>query len=191
MSYILDALQRREAEQNPEAAAALVLKQHKASRARTTGALIGGALLINAAVLLWLFLPARSEPPTSNLAEAPAPASAASPEPVRAPTPMAAPPVTVVTPTAPQPMPARTPRPPRRVIIDALPRPAQDRFPGLAFSTHVYAEDPSLRAVVINGTRLTEGDAIDGTVIEQITETGVLVAFEDYLVEIPVIAQWQ
>tara|TARA_Y100001934_G_scaffold283595_1_gene404588 strand:+ start:221 stop:451 length:231 start_codon:yes stop_codon:yes gene_type:complete len=76
-------------------------------------------------------------------------------------------------------------------LITSLPSDAKARFPGLTFSTHVFAEDASLRAVVVNGTRLTEGDAFSGIRMEQITETGVVVAFESYLVEIPVIAQWQ
>jgi hypothetical protein len=61
----------------------------------------------------------------------------------------------------------------------------------LAFSTHIYAEDASLRAVVANGRRLTEGDSIQGVRLERITATGALVRFENYLVEIPVIADWQ
>ena len=65
------------------------------------------------------------------------------------------------------------------------------RFPGLVFSTHVYAQDPDLRAVVANGQRLMEGGRIDGAVVRAITETGAVVEFEGYLVDIPIIAEWQ
>ena len=48
-----------------------------------------------------------------------------------------------------------------------------------------------LRAVVANGTRLQEGDRLNDVTVEEITEDGVIVAFENYLVEIPVIESWQ
>jgi hypothetical protein len=81
----------------------------------------------------------------------------------------------------------------RRVIrlsLQDLPADARRRFPGIAFSTHIYAEDRDLRAVVANGQRLTEGDTVRGLTIEEISATGVVLAFESYLVDVPLVADW-
>jgi general secretion pathway protein B len=67
---------------------------------------------------------------------------------------------------------------------------ARARFPELSFSTHVYAEDAGLRAVVVNGERLTEGDRLGNLRLTNITETGVVFRFENYLVSISVLDDW-
>ena len=74
MSYILDALQRREAQENPETAVALAMKRHHDRRIRVVGTLVAVALIANAAVLLWVFLPDR-EPAQAPPAQATAPAA--------------------------------------------------------------------------------------------------------------------
>jgi general secretion pathway protein B len=71
-----------------------------------------------------------------------------------------------------------------------LPSAARARFPGIVFSTHIYAEDADLRAIVANGQRLREGERVRGLRIREITETGVVLAFEDYLVEVPIVTDW-
>jgi len=93
---------------------------------------------------------------------------------------------------APSVLPAPEP-PPRvleRVDLDSLPPGPRSRFPGIAFSTHVYAEDPTLRAIVVNGDRMQEGDRIGDLLIQEITEQGVILEFESYLVEVPVFTDW-
>lgn len=211
MSYILDALKKSEAENDPAAAASLALAQQRESaRNRTVAFLIVIALLVNAAVLLWIFRPEpgtwsepagrsvavdRPEPATPEVST-PTAASAVPPSPeplVSAPRTEA--PANVPAVDSMPPAPARvTPRqaPAKiRTRLAELPEGPKGRFPGLAFSTHVYAEDAYLRAVVANGTRLQEGDRLDSVTVEEITEEGVIVAFENYLVEIPVIESWQ
>ena len=42
--------------------------------------------------------------------------------------------------------------------LSSLPSGQRQRFPELEFSTHIYADDADLRAIVVNGTRLEEGD---------------------------------
>ncbi len=79
---------------------------------------------------------------------------------------------------------------PTHVSLADLPAAARGRFPGIAFSTHIYSEDADLRAVVANGHRLKEGDRIRGLPIVEITETGVVLAFENYLVEVPIVVDW-
>jgi hypothetical protein len=211
MSYILDALKKSEAENDPAAAANLALTQQRESaRNRTIAALIVVALLANAAVLLWIFRPdpgswgAPASPPVAVVRPEAEPEAApaqrsqpatpppASPE-VSAPREVAAADVRVIGKAPPEPALAAPKRPPARIRTQLadLPDDPRSRFPGLAFSTHVYAEDAVLRAVVANGTRLQEGDRLSDVTVEEITEDGVIVAFENYLVEIPVIESWQ
>lgn len=88
--------------------------------------------------------------------------------------------------------PARAPAQPevQRLALGDLPDDARRRLPGMVFSTHVYADDPDLRAVVANGQRLTEGQRIRGLEILEITEGGVVLAFERYEVEVPIVTDW-
>jgi hypothetical protein len=82
------------------------------------------------------------------------------------------------------------PRVLERVTLDALPADARARFPGIVISTHVYAEDPDLRAIVVNGARLQEGNRVAGLTIREIGPDGVAVEFENYVVEVPIFTDW-
>lgn len=77
-----------------------------------------------------------------------------------------------------------------RVTIAELPSALRQAFPRLNFSTHVYADDPALRAVVVNGVRLEEGDTLEGLVVQEITSDGAVFAYDRYLVSVPVLADW-
>lgn len=92
----------------------------------------------------------------------------------------------------PAPRPAtQTPRAEIRTYgLDELTPAERKRFPGIAFSTHIYSEDPTLRAVVANGQRRQEGDRIRGLEILQITRDGVVLAFEDKRVKVPLAVDW-
>jgi general secretion pathway protein B len=189
MSYILDALKKTESEQDPVAAANLALGQQRVhSRLRTTGILVVAALLANAVILLWLFGPL--ELTTRNAPEDASHQAAAVTAPV--PTPSSRPDLIPAEkpPTAAAVQPPSQPSPRIRTQLAGLPAVVRERFPGLVFSTHIYAEDPTLRAVVANGQRLVEGDKIDAATLQRITEDGVILAFENYLVEIPVVGAW-
>jgi general secretion pathway protein B len=48
--------------------------------------------------------------------------------------------------------------------IDQLPAWVMTRLPGMAFSVHMYASIESERWVRVNGTRMVEGDKIDGMI---------------------------
>ncbi len=212
MSYILDALKKSEAESDPATAASLALTQQRESaRNRNVALLIVIALLANVAVLLWIFRPepgAWQAPASTSAAvgqpepaseQAPIPSAASripnSPEPViSTPEPIAARaevPAVAETQLGSARETRRQPPAKIRARLADLPESSKSRFPGLAFSTHVFAEDATLRAVVANGTRLQEGDRLNDVTVEEITEDGVVVAFENYLVEIPVIESWQ
>jgi hypothetical protein len=60
----------------------------------------------------------------------------------------------------------------------------------LSFSTHLFSSDPGLRAVVVNGQRLKEGDQLGVLTLASITEDGVVFRFEDYLVSVSVLDDW-
>ena len=228
MSYILDALKKAEADRDPDARASLAMAQHDRRRNRWLAYAAVIALIANAAILLWLFMP---EPePASSLPPAPSPQHPAatpmeqtrlpaettprqgqspveprpSSEPVRQ-TPVNAapavsepiqPPVrntmaaesatgeTIIGPgsvatLAAEPMP-----------VSSLPAEQRRRFPDLEFSTHIYADDADLRAIVVNGTRLEEGDRLENLRLEEITEDGAVFRFENRLVSVSVLDAW-
>jgi hypothetical protein len=58
------------------------------------------------------------------------------------------------------------------------------------FSTHIYAEEADLRAIVVNGIRLQEGDRVENLRLEEITEEGAVFAFENQLVSVSVLETW-
>lgn len=78
----------------------------------------------------------------------------------------------------------------KRVALSDLPADARSRFPGLSFSTHLYSSDSDLRAVVVNGQRLQEGDRLGVLTLKSITEDGVIFRFENYLVTVSVLDDW-
>ncbi len=72
--------------------------------------------------------------------------------------------------------------------------PSLDRagFPVLEFTTHIYADDADLRAVMVNGIRYREGEKFGPeTTLAHITETGVEVFYRDYAVELRVLQEWE
>jgi general secretion pathway protein B len=60
------------------------------------------------------------------------------------------------------------------------------------FSTHVFADDPQLRAVTLDGRRLTEGDLISpGMRLLEITESGVVLDVNGERVVFDVLQDWR
>lgn len=217
MSYILDALKKAEAEQDPQARVSLAMDARDRQRQRLIQYLVVAALLVNAAVLAYLFAPqilerlpmSASEAATDTPASPDAVATAAAPAAAAtggsglltnradgsnpAPATRSEVPTAVVTRSEPEPEPAPKPMPkpaPKRVTLSELPAAARSRFPGLSFSTHLYSSDADLRAVVVNGQRLQEGDQLGVLTLASITEDGVVFRFENYLVTISVLDDW-
>jgi type IV secretory pathway VirB10-like protein len=224
MSYILDALKKAEADRDPDARASLAMAQHDRRRNRWLAYAVVVALIANAAILLWLFLPEDDATPPTAVDISPAPAQPPRPEPVE----RLRPPPANVSPTA-QPQAARPVQRPRRtepaaisppaasappgsvaaaegetiigpnsalapasepVPVSSLPEAQRRRFPNLEFSTHIYADDPDLRAIVVNGSRLEEGDRLQDLELSQITEEGAVFRFEGRLVSVSVLDNW-
>jgi len=210
MSYILDALKKAEAEQDPDLRTSLAVDQQKQRRSRFGQYLIVAALLGNLLVLVWLFGPMSSRNADPNPADEVAPAAvskqpaavdeqsaavnkrpaAANKQPVASNTqPDAAEALNSQVGTTPAPAPTKLAAK-VHTNLAGLSAAARRRFPELSFSTHLYANDASMRAVVVNGERLSEGDRLGNLVLTNITETGVVFSFENYLVTVSVLDDW-
>lgn len=72
---------------------------------------------------------------------------------------------------------------------------ARARLQNLNFSTHIYGTDADLRAVVVNGIRVVEGQSQGGFLLRNILEDGVVIEFEHAgaieRVMIPVLEDWK
>ena len=212
MSYILDALKKSQSEQ---AAAGVALRlQESRPRKRANAWLIVAlvlVLLVNASLVAWIFL----LPETPDEAEAAAPlppfdtsnhrqAAARVPAMPAAPTEVARMPVKPAVDSRP-PTPAReavgspaaapAPAPVPRVALQDLPSAEQSLYNGFTYSTHIYTDDPSLCAIVVDGQRLQVGSAFKGLKVAAITEQGVV--FEENRrgvvreVEVNLLEQWE
>ena len=60
------------------------------------------------------------------------------------------------------------------IALAALPAGEQIIYREFNYSSHIYTDDPSLCAIVIDGQRLKAGDAFKGLKIHAITEAGVI-----------------
>ena len=77
------------------------------------------------------------------------------------------------------------------VRVAELPTSVQRQIPDIRFSSHIYANDPSLRMVNINGRIIREGDSVaDGISLVEISEDGVVLSYLHYTFEMSVIRDW-
>ena len=61
----------------------------------------------------------------------------------------------------------------------------------LTFSFHVYSQQATKRAIIINGQRMKEGDAISQSLtLHSVTPTGIVIAFEKSLISVAILEQW-
>ena len=93
------------------------------------------------------------------------------------------------------PMPARQSR--QRPVAQAdhfqagLTPQIKQEISAIRFSSHIFANDASLRMVVINGQSLREGNRFDsGLLLQKITEEGVVIVHQNHEVPISVLSQW-
>jgi len=203
MSYILDALKKSEAERNRGVAPSLLASRQDQLRSRIGLWVLFAALLVNACLGgYWLYS-------RTNLA-APETRMLAAPEPPRSLPEQIAKRVVTEQPIAAAAQTPATSETAARTnlslpaattsIADAAPRLATHPRPAtnemelanLTFSTHVYASDPSKRAVTLNGRRLVEGDSISrGVALKEITETGVILEVNGRDVPLEVLQDWR
>jgi general secretion pathway protein B len=72
-----------------------------------------------------------------------------------------------------------------------LPRNIAKDIDTIRFSSHIFADDASLRRVVINGQPLREGDGFGNELtLKQITEEGVVLGYRNLSVYVSVLSQW-
>lgn len=216
MSYILDALRKseeaRRRQQGPDLSLAEPTSHPERGRSSRALPLLALALLVNGAVLgIWL-LRADTPPQGHEMVETgDRPQSQTGTQTgissgTRTETGVSSAPVA---PSAPAdatrqllPAPLPTPRteaggagndwrqqPVRR--LDDLTPASRSRFPRLAISTHIYADDPGFREVSINGRRYQAGDSVAGAALLEITETGVLMGFEDQVIRLDLQDEWE
>lgn len=176
MSYILEALKKSEQEQAGGRAPDIRTTHDSPPRAshsrKLPVALITANVIIAVAIVAALlagnfeltYSPSATYSPTAtSSADAPAP------------------------PTATEPPAAEAVPIDRRAVRRALAHAARE----LTFSTHIYASETSLRAVTINGRRLSEGDPIDEELIlRTITETGVVIEANGERYTVGVLNDW-
>tara|TARA_Y100001956_G_scaffold82452_1_gene103393 strand:- start:1061 stop:1828 length:768 start_codon:yes stop_codon:yes gene_type:complete len=68
----------------------------------------------------------------------------------------------------------------------------QGKLPALNFQTHVYSSNVAKRWVKVNGTEYNEGDWItDRIKLEKIEQNGCQIRFDDELIDIPALYDWQ
>jgi general secretion pathway protein B len=75
--------------------------------------------------------------------------------------------------------------------IGELPVNVQKRIPDMKFSSHIFADDRTLRMVNINGRSIREGDYVASDLkLLEISEDGVVLSFLHYTFEMSVIRDW-
>lgn len=76
--------------------------------------------------------------------------------------------------------------------VNELPDHISRRLPEVLITAHIYASDPDLRMVNINGVSRSEGDLVsDSFQLVEITEVGVVMNFEGYAYVIDIVEDWK
>jgi len=130
-------------------------------------------------------LPKPVAPPPPVQTAAPPPATAAPvprkdtppPPPTPAPAPAAALPSA---PAVAAPAPAPAPAPPVNDVpsLDDLPPEVRGALPRLPITMQVYSPDPKRRFVIIDGTRVVEGESLRGVTVQEIRPNGLVIDFQ-------------
>jgi len=195
MSYILDALKKSQSEQAADGVSLRMTSQApKRTIPRWLSIGFGIVLVCNAGLLLWIFVfndqeqstPVANTTPTSSAQVRPV---AAKPEPIRVQPELPTPAL-----VKPQPQAVVSVRKIVKVQLSDLTASEQSLYNGFTYSTHIYTDDPTLCAIVVDGQRLETGDSFNGLVVVAITEAGVI--FEQLYngqrrqVEVSVLEQW-
>ncbi len=203
MSYILDALKKSEAERSRGVVPTLLTPPQTTFRSSIIGWGLMAALVINAGLFAaWLYWPRGVAPTTTMRTAEPTPVAASTTAAPSTATPTAAP----FSAAAPQQDTGTEPESPLETAVTRQANPVAPPTPthrapvadtdsgaaDLSFSTHVYATDPSMRAVTMNGRRFVEGDEVrPGVRIREITETGVILDVNGRPIPVDVLQDWR
>ncbi|MGB1190240.1 MAG: general secretion pathway protein GspB [Pseudomonadales bacterium] len=80
---------------------------------------------------------------------------------------------------------------PQNAPVDTIPQIISREIAAIRFSSHIFADDASLRRVVLNGQPLREGNQFgSGLILQQITEDGVILRYQRQTIAISVLSQW-
>ncbi len=75
--------------------------------------------------------------------------------------------------------------------LQELPASIRSQIPDMAFSSHMYSSLPRFRSITINGRRVKEGNYYnDDIYVDEITESGAILRFQDTRFEVDVLGQW-
>jgi general secretion pathway protein B len=75
--------------------------------------------------------------------------------------------------------------------VGELPDDVRNNLPAMTFSFHVYSTNPQQRTIIINNRRMREGEEISaGVQLQEITEDGVILGYQQYRVHISVLSGW-
>lgn len=78
------------------------------------------------------------------------------------------------------------------VSIDDLPDYLKLRIPTMDFTGHVYSSNPQQRSIIINGSFMEEGDAINHELtLSEITAKGAVFNIEDTFFAISILSGWK
>jgi general secretion pathway protein B len=78
------------------------------------------------------------------------------------------------------------------VAVNDLPNHLIPQLPDMQITAHIFASDPDLRMVNINGVPIKEGDLVSNALIlVEITESGVVMDFEGYAYVMNIVENWQ
>jgi hypothetical protein len=78
------------------------------------------------------------------------------------------------------------------IAVNDLPDQLIRRLPEIQITAHIYASDPDLRMVNINGVSRSEGDLVsDSLQLVEITEVGVVMNFEGHAYVMNIVEDWQ
>jgi general secretion pathway protein B len=204
MSYILDALNKSEEEKKQHRTPGLNTI-HQSSEGRKTRRgpllLIGiGLLMINLIALLiwWIFFsvapeardtgsismqPITSKPPPRADSQRQSNTSTNNPKAINAETALRRDGQSRLT------SPSESDQ--NSVSTNAIPQIISREIAAIRFSSHIFADDASLRRVVLNGQPLKEGNRFgSGLTLQQITEDGVILRYQRQTVAINVFSRW-
>ncbi|TDJ42426.1 MAG: hypothetical protein E2O54_02325 [Gammaproteobacteria bacterium] len=174
MSYILEAIKKSEAERNLGVSPGALASSTPVSGTTTPVRIATAIIILNVAALGGWWWWQLGTPATLEAADAALPASISEGP---------SPPSDAVYP--------RRPVSQRIEQAPVLPPPEPPaRLP--EFSSHVFADDPQLRAVTLDGRRLTEGDLISpGMRLLEITENGVVLDVDGKRIVFDVLQDWR
>lgn len=206
MSYILDALKKAQAEQNPQHPLRVQAGQQRRHIPPWVFA-AAAVLVIGNAYLVYILVTGDDSPapaatrvvqptPAVTSPAAPTPPAAAQPATV-APSPaapVATAPVTQQPVETPAAAPLQQSRSVAQVSFGSLSERERTLYLEMNFTSHIYTDNPEDCAVVIDGRRLSPGDSYKGVVVVEVTEMGAV--FEESRngkrrrVEVPVVERF-